>query len=69
MARTEVRTFEYTCDGWLTDGRKCIGERRVEAATSYAADAKMRTKEPFSVLDPWTQDYRGWLCTREHRAP
>lgn len=69
MARSEIRTFEYACDGWLVDGRKCVETRRVEAETPQAADTAIRTKRPLSVQDPWTCDYRGWLCTREHRAP
>lgn len=69
MGRTEIRTFEYRCDGWLVDGRRCITERRIEAPTLEAADDTMRTKQVFSVIDPWIWDHRGWICTRDdHRT-
>lgn len=68
MGRTELHTFEYACDGWLVDGRRCIETRRVEAESPEAADRTISTQEPWSIEEPWTSDHRGWLCTREHRA-
>lgn len=69
MGKVEVHTFEYACDGWLTDGRKCIETRRLEAPSAAAADESIRQRARFSVEDPWTWDYRGWLCPRDHRKP
>lgn len=67
MTKRELHTFLYECDGYLTDGRKCIEDRRIEAFTSLDADIAISKNRPGQDTE-WRFTAQGWLCHREHRS-
>ncbi len=65
MGMTEMRQYEYRCDGYDRDGRKCHTVEIVSAYNAFDADSRMA-----NATDAWTgmgwfqTPSRGWLCPR-----
>ncbi len=63
MGFSEVRYYEYRCDGYDRDGRKCSTCVVIPAYNPFDADSRIS-----SHVDAWTGFHwfqtptRGWLC-------
>jgi hypothetical protein len=61
MTCRELRTYEYTCDGWLSNGKPCDRQKVVTGYSRLYTDAVM-TRE-----HSWTESgIDQWLCPFAH---
>lgn len=67
MGKRQLFQYEYTCDGYTHQGKKCDSRTIINAPTSNDADFEVTTK---AFGPKWSQDIRGWMCDRydEHRG-
>ena len=62
----EVRRFEFTCDGYTTEGKRCRARSVYDAYSKPDAEKRATRDLPY----PWREDHRGWICgsTEGHRG-
>jgi hypothetical protein len=64
MPLTQLRKFEFRCDGYTPKGIRCETKMATEAVTNFEAEYYARNRG-------WKQDHRGWICGSPdgHRVP
>lgn len=58
MSMREIRRYEFTCDGYTTEGKKCVSRSVYDAYDHHHAESEARSDLPY----PWKHDHRGWIC-------
>lgn len=62
--RRELRQFEYTCDGYTKDGKRCNTRQTITAYGVYQADQTVLTNVNRWTGFHWVECSQGWLCPK-----